>query len=329
MTDFLINIVYAIFGLGALYYGADFLVKGGVSIAKKCGVSSLVIGLTLVACATSAPELVVSVSAAMDSNADISLGNIVGSNICNIALILGVCACITPMAVHRQLLRFDVPVMIAAVLLLSVFYMSENGINRFHGMVMLALFIAYTWYCIYLSRKENAYKKNKKNKKKENKTNTISKEAGTMPLGRSLFLVAAGFALLIAGAKTFLWSSVYFARLLNLSDAVIGLTVVAVGTSLPELATSVVAAFKKEDDIAIGNVLGSNIFNILGVLGITPLISPLSNATLNLVDFGVMLFCSIAMVPVMRSGWKISRREGLFFLMVYVAYTRYLIHHHT
>jgi len=317
MRDLFLNIGYAVFGIGALYYGADFLVKGGVSLAKKCGVSSLVIGLTLVACATSAPELVVSVSAALGSNADISLGNIVGSNICNIALILGLSACITPMAVHRQLLRFDVPIMIGAALLLSVFYLSSNGLNRIQGAVMLAGFIAYTWYCIYMARKE-------KSKEPEEKNDTK-----TRTLGGALLLVLLGFAALIAGAETFLWSSVYFARLLHLSDAVIGLTVVAVGTSLPELATSTVAAFKKEDDIAIGNVLGSNIFNILGILGVTPLISPLRNATLNPVDLGVMVFCSIALVPIMRSGWKISRREGVFFLLIYVAYTAYLIFQHT
>lgn len=255
MTDLFLNIGYAVFGIGALYYGAGFLVKGGASLAKKCGVPSLAIGLTLVACATSAPELVVSISAALESNADISLGNIVGSNICNISLILGICACITPIAIHRKLLRLDVPVMTGAAVLLSVFYLSSNGLNRIHAAIMLGGFIVYTWHCISAARKEKA--------PAAEGGNGVPEEAA----GWSLLLVVLGSAALIAGAKTFLWSSVYFARLFQLSDAVIGLTVVAVGTSLPELATSTVAAFKREDDIAVGNVLGSNIFNILGIRG--------------------------------------------------------------
>lgn len=309
------NLLLFVLGLTALYYGAEFLVKGGCRLAEKAGVSSLVIGLTLVACATSAPELVVSVNAALAGNADISLGNIVGSNICNIALILGLCAVITPLTVKYQILRLDAPVMLGAAVLLTIFYFSANGLNRLQGLVFFILLLAYTIWNIYASRKEQMVE--------EDKSEAQKKKPCSLFL--ACFLVAFGLGLLIAGAEFFLKGAVFFAKLFHLSDAVIGLTVVAVGTSLPELATSVVAAIKGEKDIAIGNVVGSNIFNILGILGVAPMISPLKNATLDPVDLGVMVFCTLILVPMMRTGWKISRKEGVMLLIVYIAYTTYLL----
>ncbi len=312
------NLALFLLGLAALYYGAEFLVKGGCAIAEKAGISPLVIGLTLVACATSAPELVVSVRAALAGNADISLGNIVGSNICNIALILGLCACITPLSVKYQILRLDAPVMAGSAILLTVFYFMSNGLNRIQGLILFLLFLAYTFWNIYASRKEERAAAATEEKTEEQPKKKYS-------LFVSCFLVVFGLGLLIAGAELFLKSSIFFAKLFDLSDTIIGLTIVAVGTSLPELATSVVAAIKGEKDIAIGNVVGSNIFNILGILGITPLLSPLKNSTLAPMDFGVMLFCTLILLPMMRSGWKLSRWEGALLLYIYVAYTVWLL----
>lgn len=308
IMDILLNFFFTVAGIAGLYYGAEFLVKGGGSIAKKAGISSLVIGLTLVACATSMPEMVVSVSAALTGSADISLGNIVGSNICNIALILGLCACITPLTVKQQLLIFDAPVMMAASILLAVFYLIDGGLERWHGIIFLFAWIAYTVIVIRMA---------KKNPQPDNGT----ENAKIYPLFISLLLVAGGMGFLIVGAKAFLAGAVYFAKLMNLPDVVIGLTVVAIGTSLPELATSVVAAARGERDIAIGNVLGSNIFNILGILGITPLIQPLRNASLSMLDMGMLLLTAAALLPLMRTGWRLSRWEGLFFLILYCVYS--------
>lgn len=316
MVDILLNLLFAVLGVFGLYYGAEFLVKGGVSIARRIGISPLVIGLTLVASATSAPELVVSVSAALDGNSDISLGNVVGSNICNIALILGLCACITPMAVKRQILRFDAWVMVGSAILLMLFYFAGNEINRIQAAIFLVLMIAYVVWSIIDSRKKT-------------ESEAGVEECKILPVWKSLLLIILALALLIIGAKLFLYSAVFFAVCLGLSDAVIGLTIVAVGTSLPELATSVVAAIRGEDDVAIGNVVGSNIFNILCILGVAPLISPLKNATLDPVDMGVMVLVSVLLVPMMRTGWKISRREGAVLLLVYAAYIAYLLCTHT
>ena len=316
MSGVFLNLLYAVLGVAGLYYGAEFLVKGGVSIARRAGVSPLVIGLTLVAFATSAPELVVSVSAAVDGNADIALGNVVGSNICNIALILGLCGCIAPMTVQRQLLRFDAWVMVGSAVLLTVFYLAGNGINRIQAGIFLIGMIAYVVWSVMASRKETAAQEEEKDEK-------------LLAVWKSLLLIVFALALLVGGAKVFLWSAVFFAQKLGLSHAVIGLTIVAVGTSLPELATSVVAAIKGEQDIAIGNVVGSNIFNILGILGVAPLISPLKNATLDPVDMGMMLLVSVLLVPMMRTGWKISRKEGALLLILYAGYVAYLLCTHT
>ncbi|MBE6367753.1 MAG: calcium/sodium antiporter [Lentisphaerae bacterium] len=299
-------------GLILLYYGAEFLVKGGSSIALKMKISPLVIGLTLVAYGTSAPELVVSADAALKGFGDVSIGNIVGSNICNIALILGVCAIITPLQVNKNLLKFDIYLMIITALALTGCYALSGGVNRWQGAVLLAGCISYTLWSIYSSRRQTA----------------ASEEVPPPPkygIIVSLVLVAGGLAALIGGSKLFVNAAIALAQLCGVSDAVIGLTVVAVGTSLPELATSVVAAIRKEQDIAIGNVVGSNIFNVLAILGVAPLISPIKTQDISYVDMGLMVFVSILLYPMMKTGMKISRREGIVLLAIYVAYTAYLI----
>lgn len=308
MEHFL-NLIYLAGGIAALYFGADYLVKGGVDIAKRFGISSLVIGLTLVAFATSAPELAVSVSAAFDGSPDIALGNVIGSNIANIGLILGVCACILPLNVNQQLLKTDAPVMITAAAAAAGFCLFSGGVSRIAGAVLFAAFLIYTAWNVYNS---------KKNPEKEEKT------PSKYPLYLAIIIVAASLGVLVGGAKIFLKGAVYFAKILNLSDAVIGLTVVAVGTSLPELATSVVASIKGEKDIAIGNVIGSNILNIFCILGLTSIIKPIQNASINIVDFAAMLILSVLLTIMMFTGRRLNRIEGAVLLFLYVGYTVYL-----
>lgn len=297
-------------GLGLLYYGADYLVKGGLGLARRLRISSLVIGLTLVAFGTSAPELVVSCHAALNNLGDIAIGNVVGSNICNIALILGLCALITPLSVNPRLFRLDLPLLIASALLAAIFHFYTRGINRWQGAIFLAGVVAYTTWNILKSRHSHE-----------------EERAAPLPprIWLSLLLTGGGLLALIIGARLFTDSSVYFARLLHLPEAIIGLTLIALGTSLPELATSVVAACKGEKDIAIGNVVGSNIFNILSILGIAPLLKPLSASGIRMLDFACMLLLSILLLLVMLTGRRISRGEGAVLLSSYAAYLAYLI----
>ena len=307
--ELLLNIFYGIAGIAMLYYGADFLVKGGVDIANRAGISTLVTGLTLVAFATSSPELAVSVSSAINGNSDIAIGNVVGSNIANIGLIIGLCACILPLTVDKQLLKFDAPVMIFAAILVSVIYLTAGQISRICGIILFLIMLVYTVSIIKISRKEI---------KEEEKKPPV------YPLYLAIIIILASLGVLVGGAKIFLLSAVYFAKLFNLSDAVIGLTVVAAGTSLPELATSIVATCKGERDIAIGNVIGSNIFNIFGILSLTAIIKPLTNTTLKYTDFATMIILSILLLLFMLSGKKLNRIEGAVILLIYIAYTMYL-----
>lgn len=308
-----INLLYGAAGLVLLYYGAEFLVKGGVKIAQKMKISPLVVGLTLVAFATSAPELVVSVDASLKGHGDISIGNVVGSNICNIALILGVCAMITPLTVNKKLFKVDVPLMIGSAAVLSIFCLMSHGVNRWQGLILFAGIITYTVTSIRTARKE------------ESGNAEAGEDSSDVNQLVAVLFVAGGLGMLVGGAKLFVNSAVYLAKLFKVSDAVIGLTVVAVGTSLPELATSVVAAIKGEKDIAIGNVVGSNIFNVLAICGITPFIAPISAPGISWVDLAMMMGVSVLLYPLMKTGFTISRKEGVLLFAIYVGYTVYLI----
>ena len=308
-----INLLYGAAGLVLLYYGAEFLVKGGVKIAQKMKISPLVVGLTLVAFATSAPELVVSVDASLKGHGDISIGNVVGSNICNIALILGVCAMITPLTVNKKLFKVDVPLMIGSAAVLSIFCLMSHGVNRWQGLILFAGIITYTVTSIRTARKE------------ESGNAEAGEDSSDVNQLVAVLFVAGGLGMLVGGAKLFVNSAVYLAKLFKVSDAVIGLTVVAVGTSLPELATSVVAAIKGEKDIAIGNVVGSNIFNVLAICGITPFIAPISAPGISWVDLAMIMGVSVLLYPLMKTGFTISRKEGVLLFAIYVGYTVYLI----
>lgn len=334
MLDLFRNLGLAVLGVALLYYGAEFLVKGGVSLALKAHVSRLVIGLTLAAFATSAPELVVSIDSALRGSADISLGNVVGSNICNVALILGLCAVLHPMPFHANLKKFDLPVMLFAMLALTGFYFLSHGINRWEGAFFFLCILTYTMLNVILSKKQEA--KKAADGAAETKAESDSgvdpevEESMKKPLGVPLALlaVAGGVAMLVFGAKSFLIAAVAFADAAGISEAVTGLTIVAVGTSLPELATSFVAALKGENDIAIGNIVGSNIFNVFCILGIVPLISPLMGQSIRGLDFAVMLGTSGALFLFGMFGKRLNRVQGALLLASYIAYTVYLVMHH-
>lgn len=306
-----LNLFCGALGILLLYYGAEFLVKGGVKIAYRFKISPLVVGLTLVAFGTSAPELVVSIDSALKGLGNISIGNVVGSNICNIALILGLCSMITPLNVNKQLFRLDVPLMIISAVVLSIFCIAGSGVNRWQGAVFFAGIIAYTVYSIRFAGKNDS------------NSEDVPENSGSLLL--AVLLVAGGLAALICGSKLFVNSAVYIAELLKISDAVVGLTVVAVGTSLPELATSVVAAIRGEKDIAIGNVVGSNIFNILAICGITPLVAPISCPGISMVDMVMMLAVSGLLWIMMKTGFSISRKEGALLFLICCGYTVYLL----
>ena len=316
--DVFISLLWLAIGSAALYYGAEWLVGGGSKTAKKLGISPLIIGLTLVAYGTSAPELVVSVDAALSGEGGISIGNVVGSNICNIALILGLCAVITPLTVNRAMLKSDVPVMAVTAVAFCLIYWWQDGIGRIGGLILFAGFVLYNIKVIISAKKEAA----------ANSLNESAEEDGEKaekPLYLYLLLAVFGLVVLVLGSKAFLKGAIEIAKLTGLSNTVIGLTIVAVGTSLPELATSVVAAIKGERDIAIGNVVGSNIFNILLIMGVAPLITPLTGANIQPMDLIALLATTFLLIPFMITGFRLNRAEGVILLAMYGAYTTWLI----
>lgn len=306
----LLQILLGCVGLVLLYYGAEFLIGGGVSVAKKFNVPTLIIGLTLMAFGTSAPELVVSVGASVSGHGDISLGNVIGSNICNLALILGLSALVAPLPVNRQLFKLDYWVMLGASAVLAGFCWFSGRVDRWEAAILLLGLIAYVW-------------RQFANAKKTGETEVGGEELPKKiyPFWGALLLIVGGLIGLAGGAELLVRSAVAVAKAMHVSEAVIGLTVVAVGTSLPELATSVVAAMKHEHDIAIGNVIGSNIFNILCIMGIAPLIRPIVGQDIRGFDLIVMLGISVLLLPFMVTGMKISRFEGAILFLIYIGYT--------
>ena len=314
-----ISLLWLAIGSAALYYGAEWLVGGGSKTAKKLGISPLIIGLTLVAYGTSAPELVVSVDSALAGQGGISIGNVVGSNICNIALILGLCAVITPLTVNRAMLKSDVPVMALTAVAFCLIYWWQDGINRIGGAILFAGFVLYNAKVIIGAKKEAALNRSVETAPEEDA------DKAEKPLYLYLLLAALGLVVLVLGSKAFLRGAIEIAKLTGLSETVIGLTIVAVGTSLPELATSVVAAIKGERDIAIGNVVGSNIFNILLIMGVAPLITPLTGANIQPMDLIALLSTTFLLIPFMITGFRLNRVEGAVLLAMYGAYTAWLI----
>jgi len=305
-------------GLGLLVAGAEVLVRAAAALALRLGVSPLLVGITIVAMGTSSPELVVSLRAALAGDDAIAVGNVVGSNICNIALILGLAALIRPLSVQMQLIRLDVPVMIASS---AALWLALAGGHL--GRIVAALFIAGLFLYILVGVRQA---------RREAQV-VVDEVAAAAPGARGsarrawiqALLIAAGLALLAAGADLFVQAAVRLSESLGVSRAVIGLTVVALGTSLPELATSVVAALRRHADLAIGNIVGSNIFNILGILGLAGLVHPLEARGIGTVDLAVMTALALLMLPLMRTGFRLSRGEGGILLVSYVLYVLHLM----
>ena len=314
--------VLLIAGFVLLLLGAEALVRGASRLAAAFGISPLVIGLTVVAFGTSAPEMAVSTVSGLAGQANIALGNVIGSNIFNIFLILGLSAFIVPLIVSQRLVKIDVPLMILASLMVYLF--AWNGvISRLEGLILFAGIIAYTVFLVRQSRRES----------KEVQAEYAQEYGDKEPLSPKVvmkdgLLILLGLGLLVLGSKWLVDGAVAIAHQLGVSDLVIGLTIVAVGTSLPELATSVVATIRGERDIAVGNVVGSCLFNLLAVLGLAGMVSPsgiaVSAQSLH-VDLPVMILTAVVCLPIFFTGKRISRGEGALLLSGYIAYMAYLI----
>ena len=294
-------------GILLLYLGAESLVRGSSQLAAKFGIPPLIVGLTIVAFGTSAPELTVSLSAAFNGANGVSVGNVVGSNIFNIAVILGITALIRPPSVQINIIRREIPFLIF-VTLIGSFLILHGSVSRLAGLTLFLGLCAYTIYCIREARKEST----------ENSAD--ASPVKTYPTWLCGLLVILGLGVLVFGSHLFVEGAVSLARRFGVSEAVIGLTIVAAGTSLPELATSVLAALKKESDVAIGNIIGSCIFNILCILGLTASILPIEVTDIGRLDVALMLGLSIVLLPFAFSQRKISRLEGACFLAAYGIY---------
>ncbi|MBF6623690.1 MAG: calcium/sodium antiporter [Pseudomonas stutzeri] len=315
--------VYLIAGLVLLVAGAEVLVRGAAKLAAQFGIPPLVIGLTVVAFGTSAPETAVSVQAAINGSGDLAIGNVIGSNIANVLLILGLTALVAPLIVSRQLIRLDVPIMIGASLVTYALAW-DGSLSRLDGALLFAAVVAYTLFLVISSRREKAAEADDEFAKEFGLDEPAKPYAGLINAG----LVIAGLVLLVLGSNFLVEGAVELARALGLSELVIGLTVIAIGTSLPELATSILAAIRGERDIAVGNIVGSNIFNLLCVLGLASLVSPQAiavSANALAFDFPVMIAVAVACLPIFFAGYTINRWEGLLFIAYYIAYTLYLV----
>lgn len=310
-------------GLAILIIGAEWLVRGAARIAGWAGISPLVIGLTVVAFGTSAPELAINVQSALAGQPDIAIGNVVGSNIANVLLILGVSAAIAPLMVQQQVVRQDVPIMIGISIATYLFAL-DGLLSTLEGFILFGALLFYIWFLIRQSRKET----NKEVEKEYETEYAPHEQKSARNWAINIGLIVIGLGMLVLGADWMVGSAVAVAKWLGVDELVIGLTVVAVGTSLPELATSVTAAIKGERDIAVGNVVGSNIFNLMSVLGLSAIIVPVgipvSQAALNF-DIPVMIAVALASFPVFLTAGKIFRWEGIIFVAYYVAYTTYLV----
>lgn len=299
-----------------LAVGAEGLVRGSSAIAARFGIAPLVIGLTVVALGTGSPELFVSVGAALGGNSSIALGNVIGSNISNIALILGIAAMARPLVVRAEIVRREVPIMIGASILLWILLL-DGGLSRFEGLLLTACAIAYTFFNYRLA------KTNKQKFVEEEYEEAL--EQPKKPVWQDITFSVIGLLLLLVGANLLLKGAVTVAESFGISQVVIGLTIVAIGTSLPELATSVVAAIKREPDVALGNAIGSNTLNILCVLGITAIIQPISAAEIRTIDLAVMVGTALLGLLLLWRGFVLNRIEGAILVGGYVVYINSLL----
>jgi cation:H+ antiporter len=310
LTDFLLTVL----GLGILVIGGELTLRGAIGLARLLGVSAAMIGLTVVAFGTSAPELVVSLQATLDGSPDIAIGNVIGSNIANILLVLGVGALIAPLICDPGSVRRDGTAMMASMVLLAVLGLT-GIINAWQGALMLVALVGYIMWSYSIDRKNGTAVA-------ELHAREVEETAG-VPVATWLVLlyVVVGLLALIGGAKLLVDGAIGVARAAGISEPVIGLSLVAIGTSLPELAATAVAAWRRHTDVAVGNVLGSNLFNVMLILGAASVAAPLPFADEFVrVDLWVMLGAGIVLIPVMVTGWKISRGEGILLLILYTAY---------
>lgn len=310
----MVNILLLLVGLGLVVLGADWLVNGASSIARRAGISEFVIGLTIVGFGTSCPELVVSLSGAIEGNSDISVGNVVGSNIFNVLFILGLTAMVLPVGMTDKNRRIDIPITLGVTILLVILgitgSMSGPVISRWEGVLMLLVFSAYLFYCF----------------KSDSKDEFSETQQATLSITKSIALTLTGLAGLIFGGDLFVDSATALARQIGVSDKFIAVTILAGGTSLPELATSLVAAIKGKEQLALGNILGSNVFNAMLILGLSSVITPLSFASMTIVDIITLVLSAVLLMIWAYTGRKnrIDRREGAAMLLCYVAYNVFL-----
>lgn len=310
----MINLILLLIGLGLVVLGADWLVNGASSIARRAGISEFVIGLTIVGFGTSCPELVVSLTGAIEGNSDISVGNVVGSNIFNALFILGLTALVLPVGMTDKNRRIDIPITLVVTILLVVLgitgSMSGPVISRWEGVVMLLVFSLYLFYCF----------------KSDSKDEFSETQQATLSFPKAIALTLTGLAGLIFGGDLFVDSATALARQIGVSDKFIAVTILAGGTSLPELATSLTAAIKGKEQLALGNILGSNVFNAMLILGLSSIITPLSFASMTIVDIAALILSSVLLLIWAYTGRRnrIDRWEGTAMLLCYVAYNVFL-----
>ena len=306
----MMNLILLLIGLGLVVLGADWLVNGASSIARRAGISEFVIGLTIVGFGTSCPELVVSLTGAIEGNSDISVGNVVGSNIFNALFILGLTALVLPVGMTDKNRRIDIPITLAVTILLVVLGLSGPVISRWEGVVMLLVFSVYLFYCF----------------KSDSKDEFPETQQATLSFPKAIALTLTGLAGLIFGGDLFVDSATALARQIGVSDKFIAVTILAGGTSLPELATSLTAAIKGKEQLALGNILGSNVFNAMLILGLSSIITPLSFASMTIVDIAALLLSSVLLLIWAYTSRRnrIDRWEGAAMLLCYVAYNVFL-----
>ena len=316
--DMVIQILLLVLGFALLVKGADWFVDGAAGIATKFGIPQLVIGLTIVAMGTSAPEAAVSITAAFAGNAEITIGNIVGSNVLNILIILGITALVYPVAVQKSSLVFDIPVVLFATAILFVLGYDGN-ISRLDGIIMLVVFVAYLFFLFWDAKRPKKLE-SAEVQQEEAENEETKNEGKNLSLLKALIFTVIGLVLIVAGSNFVVKSATFIATALGLSQRFIGLTIVALGTSLPELFTSVTAAMKKNSDIAVGNIVGSNIFNILFIVGLSGLIIPVPFAPAFRFDTLVSGVAAILLLLCSLPKKRLSRIAGIFFLICYAVY---------
>ena len=315
MPELLMIAIYIIGGLILLYFGANWLVQGAITLALHLGLSPLIVGLTVVALGTSVPEALVSVQAAIGHQGGIALGNVIGSNILNIALILGLSAFLNPLKVDSHLVKADVPLLAGATFMLVVL-LEDFHISRMEGAFLLLCIVGYVAGNIMTVKRTSP---------EENKIEGVEvPEDHSKNLWRDISFLFIGLIALAFGSNFLVTGAVDLARILGLSEALIGLTIVSIGTGTPEMATALMAAYRKRADLAIGNAVGSNLFNIMFVLGIAALVAPLDGKGISSIDLYVMLGVTILLLPTVWTGRILDRKEGFLFLAIYVGYLYHL-----